>query len=376
MRADSRPDKPDNKLDNIQLLRAIAASMVAFLHLDHIGTINPLTISHGYAHFSLIPLSYGVDIFFIISGFIITISSSRDIANKNIKIFLIKRAIRIIPLYWSALTIFIFAKLCKLHFFNMQDQYGKLTFESIITSYFFIPYDGKGYGSAYPFPIIDLGWTLNYEVFFYLIFALCMTVGSKWFFRLSSSIIIFCVLLMQFIPELPLPFSFWFQPIIFEFLSGIILALVYRSGIRINQTTQIIFFIVGLSIWILLPQNTFGPVPLEARGSYSWPRIFSAGAGALCIMIAATLAQKQISGNLAKIGNALGASSYTLYLTHIFTIMIVQILLKFMPFVISWHWQYSILLLIISIAIAHALYIWFERPVTTWLNNSVRSRLL
>lgn len=372
MNVDSRAGKSDDKLDNIQLLRAVAAVMVAFAHIDHLGIFDPKIISPGYTPTSFISFSSGVDIFFIISGFIITISSRKSI---DIKAFISKRATRIIPLYWSVLTAFIILKLLKIFILNTSDQNGKMNFLSIFTSYFFIPYDSMGYGKSYPFPLLDLGWTLNFEVFFYLIFALCMMAGSKHLVGLLIAGLLACVTLGQVAPDLPLPFSFWFQPIILEFLAGLVLALIYRAGVRLNPAVQIAFIIAGLLIWIFLRESSFVVIPSDAKGSYSWPRILSGGAGALCIMIGAALSKKQVTGIVARIGNALGASSYALYLTHVFTIIAVQIALKALPFPIDWHLQYTIFLLLIAIAVAHAVHLWFEKPVTKILNAHLRARL-
>ena len=73
-----------------------------------------------------------------------------------------RRLIRIVPLYWTALTLRVLVLTAGVLLGAKTFPYGT----AIITSYLFIPYNAMGFGPRYPFPILDLGWTLNYEMFF------------------------------------------------------------------------------------------------------------------------------------------------------------------------------------------------------------------
>ncbi len=115
----------------------------------------------------------------------------------------------------------------------------------ILTSYFFIPHDSMGYGDAYPFPILDLGWSLNFEMFFYLVFAFFLALPMR-------RAVFACGLVMAlgvglaFVFPLPLPFGFWLQPIILEFVSGMALALIYMSGVRISAWVSVLLIAAAL----------------------------------------------------------------------------------------------------------------------------------
>ena len=132
-------DGLQNKITNIQVLRFIAAFSVMMVHLPLIG-------------FGI----WGVDIFFVISGFIMMY-----VTEKNHKNFFLKRLIRIIPIYWI-LTFGVFSvAILKPDLLNNTTA----DYEHLLKSLFFIPFNKNETGH---FPILFLGWTLNYEMIFYL----------------------------------------------------------------------------------------------------------------------------------------------------------------------------------------------------------------
>ena len=139
-----------NKIESIQVLRFFAAFSVMMVHLP-------------IFEFGI----WGVDIFFIISGFIMMY-----VTENNEKFFLIKRIFRIVPLYWIlTLGVFILA-------IFVPDILNNTTanIEHLFKSLFFIPFDKNGTGH---FPILFLGWTLNFEVIFYFLFALSLVFFQK-----------------------------------------------------------------------------------------------------------------------------------------------------------------------------------------------------
>ena len=108
----------------------------------------------------------GVDIFFVVSGFIMVVTTmKRDMAPGE---FLLHRIARIVPVYW-VVTILLFAIVMygfkPVGIMRMQPDW-------LAKSLLFIPFDRDGRVE----PIISVGWTLNYEMFFYLLFALGLFV--------------------------------------------------------------------------------------------------------------------------------------------------------------------------------------------------------
>ena len=138
------------KIESIQILRFIAAFSVMMVHLP--------IFSFGI---------WGVDIFFVISGFIMMY-----VTDKDYKFFFVKRLIRIVPLYWIlTVGVFIIA-LINPDFLNNTSA----NIKHLIKSMLFIPFDKNGIGH---FPILFLGWTLNFEIIFYLLFALSIFISKN-----------------------------------------------------------------------------------------------------------------------------------------------------------------------------------------------------
>src|SRR5690348_14430150 len=129
-----------SKLHNIQLLRAVAALMVVCIHLD--AMFSKLGV--------LIP-DAGVDLFFVISGFIMVQVSSNTLP----RMFFARRLIRVVPLYWTmTFLIFICAAIAPSLFVNTSAD-----FISLAKSLLFIPFAKSDVGMAQP--LLFVGWTLN-----------------------------------------------------------------------------------------------------------------------------------------------------------------------------------------------------------------------
>ncbi len=148
------------ELQSIQALRAIAATSVILVHIPFIGKG-----------------AFGVDIFFVISGFIICYISSL-----NSDDFLLKRVFRIVPLYWlGTFGVFLLALVVPAW---LNATTANLT--DLAKSLFLIPYKREDGGT---FPMLFLGWTLEYEMFFYFAFGLALVFFKKWT-SLAASILL------------------------------------------------------------------------------------------------------------------------------------------------------------------------------------------
>src|SRR3954465_1750265 len=143
----------------IQYLRAIAAGLIAFQHAMGIPAF-----VHYAAHFGTV----GVDLFFVISGFIMwTTTEGSEHAPVH---FCLAGILRVVPLYWIFTTIYVAAALLTPEGFYVVH----LQAAHIIKSYLFVPATHPNLGLIAP--VYTLGWTLNYEMFFYLLFGLCLFV--------------------------------------------------------------------------------------------------------------------------------------------------------------------------------------------------------
>jgi len=155
----------------------------------------------GFGHF-------GVDIFFVISGFVMMLSTEMT-ADK----FFLKRIVRIVPTYWFfTIGVFLIALI-------LPDVLKNTTANPVhlIKSFFFVPFDKNGVGVT---PILALGWTLNYEMYFYLLFAIALKLNRNYRGELATFMLVAVYALTQNTHTLPL--SFYSSDIVFEFSLGIV----------------------------------------------------------------------------------------------------------------------------------------------------------
>jgi exopolysaccharide production protein ExoZ len=153
-----------NDIGAIQYLRAVAALLVVFHHalnqFPEIATRIPIDTG-----------ASGVDVFFVISGFVMTYTTRTN--EYRPAGFLLRRAVRIIPLYWS-MTLFVAALLLVAPTFV---RHSKFSFEDLFLSLLFIPHANAGEPDSLS-PMVKLGWTLNYEAFFYVVFAAVIALSG------------------------------------------------------------------------------------------------------------------------------------------------------------------------------------------------------
>jgi peptidoglycan/LPS O-acetylase OafA/YrhL len=161
------------KLDSVQVMRAMAALAVCSGHLFHeVYLFNP---SSTIKFLNELPWGMGVDLFFVISGYIMMKTSrncfGRDGAASG---FFLKRLVRIVPSYWFFTTLMLISTLLVPQELNS----GVFTLPHTIMSYLFIPHFNPRVEGLLQ-PILGLGWTLVYEMFFYIVFAICLLRKEK-----------------------------------------------------------------------------------------------------------------------------------------------------------------------------------------------------
>lgn len=287
---------PRAKILNLQILRFIAALGVLFSHAAD------LTLSRDAALWSF-PWTAGVDIFFVISGIIMTIlTAGRFGARGAARQFLARRIVRIVPIYW----LFTALMIATILLLPGQVRNSQADGASIITSVLFVPWP-RGDGQIVP--ILAQGWTLNYEAFFYVAFALALLHRRG----LAMLVAGFAVLAMLHaaIPQSIVAVHFWSDPIILEFVAGIGLAKLWLVGVRLRPAMTAL-----LAASALLLFATAGPIGLDAFG-----RIVATGIPAtmLCAAFLFTV-EPAVSGPFRRALAAVGDASYALYLSHTFSI--------------------------------------------------------
>jgi exopolysaccharide production protein ExoZ len=336
------------ELVSIQILRAVAALAVAVAH-----TYSIVGIEFGVpAYPALVTGAAGVDLFFVISGFIMVYSSEGQFGEKRAPLtFFVRRLIRIVPLYWTVTTILLL---------YLVGRYGwpppgQSTW-TVIASYLFIPASTAGPMA----PVLGVGWTLNYEMFFYLVFATGLLLKRR------DAVLVIATLLTAFglwgrRLALPSSLSNLADPIILEFVFGMLVALVYREGFKLPKIVALGLVVVG-----------FSTIGVSAIGEFaSLSRVLVWGIPAACIVAGCVFAGDPTPNVLWRALAYLGACSYSLYLTHGLVMNIPKHL--GITFATSQPALYAAMIVCLAIMTSIATYVLFERPITRFLRNLVSS---
>ena len=171
------------KILSIQCLRAIAAALVALFHAQNQAAIYCAKYDLESALLNVVPTvrifgASGVDIFFVISGFVMAYVTRRHRGTFDYApIFLKKRVIRIIPIYWIWTSLFVIILLFAPHLFRNS----VFELRGTIFSYLMLPYTPEG---SYNAPVLPVGWTLWFEMYFYVLVACGLILKERTFFAL------------------------------------------------------------------------------------------------------------------------------------------------------------------------------------------------
>ena len=299
-----RPPSPA-KLDNLQMLRALAAFSIVVLHAFH-ETEN-LAASAGGAPVGLPAsnLAFGVDIFFVLSGFIMAHTAASEFGKDGAPLrFFRRRCARVVPLYWLLTTVMLIGAALAPSLLNVP--VGGLY--HVIASYLFVP-DARGVGEVRP--VMALGWTLNYEMLFYVMFSIALMTPIRFGVAWLSGLMAMLALSHAFIDPSHVPVVFWTDPLILEFLFGVYVALIYRAGWRLGAGTALLVSGVGL-IGFLRLSTPWDDAAL--------PVFLRSGVPAAVMVFAAALGPSAPMNRLTASIVLLGDASYSLYLVHPFVL--------------------------------------------------------
>ena len=225
---------------------------------------------------------------------------------------------------------------------------------SLVTSYLFVPWPRMADGLLNP--LLSQGWTLNYEAFFYLAFAAALFFrrGLLW---LSGSFLLLAAL-HPLVPAQLFVISFWTNPIILEFLAGVGLAVLFLRGLRLPLWGSLVLAILAVATFMATE-------PMDAG---ILRRLVHTALPALMLCASLALApEPHASGPLRRAMVTGGDSSYTLYLSHTFTLNAAAILWRESG--LEMRGLAMTLSMIAAIAAAAIVYRWIERPMTDALHS-------
>ncbi len=349
------------KLYALQMLRFLAAFMVFFSHVedryDNWEQKYHMTVPRLGLDGQL-----GVDIFFVISGFVMGYVALDKFGRKDApRNFAADRISKIIPLYW-ALTLLqcvIFLASSRLggHF-----DMGRLNLGELFKSLFFIPYfnvEGKHR------PILGQGWTLNYEMAFYVVVAASLFLRRAWGIAAITASFFLVWLAGTLLHSQNALLRVWSSPIIFEFLMGFYLAAVRSAWLASGRTLPRIPGVTLLIAAIVMIHVLF-----VGRHASMW---VNAGVGlvtvGLCVLTWNTAPRDIVRRTMVRLGD----SSYSLYLSHNLTLLAMGVMWRgiFGPHAI---WAYVPAVIAAGLMAGHLCYLVLEQPGTRLLRSVLRGR--
>ena len=286
----------------VQMLRAIAALAVVFHH--SLEESNGAVSAFSPDWLTTFGAS-GVDIFFVISGFIMLYTSFRT-ARPSISpgTFLFRRATRIYPFYWTCCL----AMLGVLFFGFLQHHH--LTPAEIALSLALLPNQGL---------LITVSWTLVYEIYFYIIFAIMLVSRSAVNSVFGTTAVLAILWLLGETLGSGTLRKFLSDPIPFEFAAGLWLGLSFKRATAVQRRWPMspAWAVLGFGLLALAPLYVSHATTAGLSG---WLRIFAWGLPSTLI-VAAFLPVASPSNALQRLMVFLGDASYALYLTHVFVMI-------------------------------------------------------
>jgi exopolysaccharide production protein ExoZ len=355
-------------LFNIQVLRAIAALLVVHAH-----AAGPTGLGLRWAGGA-----DGVDLFFVISGFIIAHVAALDPSQ-----FMTRRLIRIVPIYWTSTIALYLLVVAMPRLFHTTSSDPVL----LVRSLAFLPTaSGVHTEDGIPHPTLSGGWTLNYEMYFYAVFAVALAWSRPRATGLAVALLLAVLAVVQLTPLRDHPVAYFYgHPMILEFAYGIAAFHVVRwiearrkarqaarrdarrpaAAAPGEQALLAAGVGVGLAA-IALRHELFGAAP----------RWLASGIPAFVVVVCAVALERvhgiRITSRWAIL---VGDASYVMYLIHAYVVFGVLRLAIGRPQVTELGGQLLTLgLMAVSTAAAIAIYRWYEQPILRALKRRFIAR--
>lgn len=347
-------------------MRGIAALGVVLCHTRHYVKDLP---SGFIAETLFYPGAMGVDIFFIISGFIITYTTINSTGGvSNALSFMSKRIVRVWPSYMLATIVFLITYYNGFSYFSTFENI-KSFFKSIL----FLPVDISVDRFYFGMPF-SIAWTLVFEFYFYIVFAASLLFGRFRYLALAAWITFTLVLIplykgsfsfnaLNHAASIKYPYiTVMTSPMVWEFIAGIIIALIYHSKIRIKSTVilyNLVFLSVGLALWAFSSGVSWNHGP----DNWGWPLII--------LFLALILLIKEHNVKTPPALVWMGKISFSLYLTHMFVLIIIQRLMTSMGSAFYNSWSHIVIATTLSITFAALWYYHVENPSSKLMQKTL-----
>lgn len=345
------------KIFSIEAVRGVAALLVVFFHAAE--GLHHFFQQKAFRDFFMIGQK-GVDLFFVLSGFIIFYAHHQDIGKPNrLGRYLWRRFSRIYPTYWAACAI-------ALLFYALQGRVNGEEFntQNILQSFFLYPNDTKS--------LIAVSWTLTFEIFFYTIFALLIfnqSLGKLCFGIWSCSLL--AASLFDLKPIFPL--NYVLNPRNLEFFFGITAAvslLYFQKKFTLKHACFGILLFFGFAFW---DQSLLA----EKGNTYHLLAALIFGMSASLILVGIVSDEWKKKWSLPPFLLLLGTASYSIYLIHVPALLFFFKAIQTLSLQEKFPGEFWMILSgIFGTGVGLVFYYLVERPIRSFLTRRAQKKLL
>ncbi len=335
---------------SVQVLRGLAALLVVVFHA---GLMADERFGEAGHHLLLRAGAAGVDIFFPISGFVMVVSTVGLVARCDAWwVFAERRIIRIVPLYWLATTL----KLALIVAVPSLALHTKVAPWHLVASYLFI-FAANPEGEVTP--VLPIGWTLNFEMFFYAVFAAALLLRAPLVRAVAMTMLVVAAAGLFRADAWSAPLDV-LNPLVLEFVAGMLLARMALAGHRVGRIAA-----VGLGVAALAGLVATDALP---AAEVEHARLLLWGVPGAALLLAAISLEPWVAAGSWRLPRLLGDASYSLYLSHTFVVPAFGVLIARVGFGGALGAGIAFVSAIaFSVAVGIAIYLFVERPITRGL---------
>jgi exopolysaccharide production protein ExoZ len=337
---------PIKNFKSLQILRFVAATSVVYAHIfanPNFGT-------------------FGVDIFFVLSGFVIALVIS---SNPNPYAFAINRINRITPLYWLLTSLLMVVITFKPELVSTSTA-SSANVANFAKSLFFIPYEG----SIGIVPILTQGWTLNYEMFFYLCVSISLLIAKSHALKITFVLITFAYFLFGNLLLNKVANNFFGSEIIFEFILGFFAYQLYTKNF-LNLLSDKFYIFAAIAIYIYMAF-------IESNG-VEGNRFIKFGLPSFALVICSVKLEPVFQNSqtyTTRILVSMGDASYATYLTHWYVLVALRKLLSEKLELFDFYSPLGIFFgLSTALVVGQITYKFGDKPLNKLLKNLFNSRI-
>ena len=336
-------------LEGIQALRAFAALAVAYHHVaNFLLPLEAPGLCIWTDMFDPVVGAAGVDVFFVISGFIMAYSTQGS--GTAAGSFLYRRATRIFPLYW-------FWSLIALALCFVAPWTGVVHGGPWELAKSFLLYPTVNELNLLRPVILAQGWTLTFELFFYAVFAACLWLPSRNRAAVATGILLALQLLGYLLPGDGAELRVLREEALLEFCVGLWIAhALQQRGVSLTRNQMLVG--IGLAFAAFLPTMYFDEI------SSQWHRLLRFGTASSLLVGSVALFDGRLPLRVPRPVTLLGDASYSIYLTHVIVIRLGDTSKSFVAFS-TYHPNLGFAFLLLCIVVVGvASYVFVEKPLT------------